>query len=59
MSAVKQVMLINGLDPTVMSVFFDLVDLEKKMVHRRKQKQKLTVAEVFLRKTTLDSFLKQ
>ena len=58
MSAVKQIMLINGLDPTFISVFYDLIDLEKKMVHRRKQKQKLTVAEVFLRKTTLDSYLK-
>jgi len=38
MKAVKQVMLIKGLDPTIISVFYDLIDLEKKMIHRRKQK---------------------
>ena len=59
MKAVKQVMLIKGLDPTIISIFYDLIDLEKKMIHRRKQKQKLSVAEVFIRKETLDSYLRQ
>lgn len=41
-----------------MSVFFDLIGLEKKMVHRRKKKQKLTMVEVDLKKVTLDNFIK-
>lgn len=58
MTAVHQVMLLKGMDPTVMSVFFDLIGLEKKMVHRRKKKQKLTMVEVDLKKVTLDNFIK-
>jgi len=59
MRAVKQVMLFIGMDPTIMSVFSDLIELEKKMIHRRKKKQKLSVAEVFFRKETLDNYLKR
>ena len=59
MRAVKQVMLFNGMDPTILSVFYDLIELEKKMIHRRKKKQRLSVAEVFFRKETLDNYLKR
>ena len=49
MKAVSQVMLLKGMDPTIISVFYDLIDLEKKMVKRTKiisnlkQKQKMSV----------------
>lgn len=59
MKAVWQVMLLKGMDPTIISVFFDIVDLEKKMIHRRKQKQKQTKAEIFLRKETLDIYMRR
>ena len=58
MTAVRSVMLLNGMDPTVISVFYDLVKLEFKMVHRKKQKQKLSSIEIDLRKVTLDLFIK-
>ena len=59
MKAVKLVMLIKGMDPTVISVFYDLIDLESRMIKRRKkQKPKPSAAEVFLRRETLDSFVK-
>ena len=58
MTAVHQVMLLKGMDPTIMSVFYDLIGLEKKMVHRRKKKQKLTMVEVDLKKITLDNYIK-
>ena len=37
MMAVKQVMLFNEMDPTILSVFYDLIKLEKKMINRRKK----------------------
>ena len=37
MMAVKQVMLFNEIDPTILSVFYDLIELEKKMKNRRKK----------------------
>ena len=36
MTAVRSVMLLKGMDPTIISVFYDLVKLEFKMVHRKK-----------------------
>ena len=33
MKAVRQVILLKGMDPSVVSVFFDLIELEKKMIH--------------------------
>ena len=59
MNAIKQVMLCKGMDPMIMSIYGDLINLEKKMVHRRKHKQKLTNAEVALRRATLDKFLQK
>lgn len=52
-------MLINGMDPTIVSVFFDLVDLERRMISKSKRKYKLSTAEDSLRKVTLDNYLKR
>ena len=41
MRAVNQVMLLKGMDPTIMSVFYDLIDLEKKMVKHTKKNSNL------------------
>lgn len=59
MRAVHQVMLINGMDSTIVSVFFDLVDLERRMISKSKRKFKLSSAEDSLRKVTLDNYLKR
>lgn len=59
MRAVHQVMLINGMDPTIVSIFFDLVDLERRMISKSKRKFKLSSAEDSLRKVTLDNYLKR
>ena len=65
MQAVNQVMFLKGMDPTIMSVFHDLIDLEKKMIKRTskisnlKQKQKMSLSEVTLRKVTLDNYIKK
>ena len=58
MRATKQVMLIKGMDPTIISVFSDLIDFEKKMIYKNSVKKK-EEEEVYLRKVTLDAYLRK
>ena len=58
MRSVGQVMLINGIDPMIISVFFDLIDLERKMLIMRKTNEKIIVDEKFLRLETNDRYLR-
>ena len=58
MRAVGQVMLINGMDPMIVSIFFDLIDLERKMLIMRKTNEKIIVDEKFLRLETNDRYLR-
>ena len=59
MRAVGQVMIINGMDPMIVSIFFDLIDLERKMLIMRKTNEKIIVDEKFLRLETNDRYLRQ
>ena len=59
MRAVSQVMLINGTDPMIISIFYDLIDLERKMLIMRKTNEKIIVDEKFLRLETNDRYLRQ
>ena len=59
MRAVGQVMLINGTDPMIVSIFYDLIDLERKMLIMRKTNEKIIVDEKFLRLETNDRYLRQ
>ena len=58
MRAVSQVMLINGTDPMIVSIFYDLIDLERKMLIMRKTNEKIIVDEKFLRLETNDRYLR-
>ena len=58
MRAVKQVIMIKGMDPSIISVFHDLVEFERKMIYRTSSKKK-EEEEMYLRKITLDSFLRK
>ena len=58
MRAVSQVMLINGTDPMIISIFYDLIDLERKMLIMRKTNEKIIVDEKFLRLETNDRYLR-
>ena len=51
-------MLINGMDPMIVSIFFDLIDLERKMLIMRKTNEKIIVDEKFLRLETNDRYLR-
>ena len=42
MSAVSQVMLLKGMDPTIVSVFYDMIMLEEKMIKRTKNSSAAT-----------------
>ena len=56
--AAKQVILIKGMDPTIISVFHDMVEFERKMIYKTSTKKK-EEEEMYLRKITLDSFLRK
>ena len=59
MRALHQVMLLQGMDPTVMNIFHDLISFELRMVHRRKPKQKMTHDDDYQRIVYLDNFLRK
>ena len=58
MRAVKQVMLLKGMDPTIISIFYDLVEFERLMIHKTSQKKK-EEEEIYLRKVTLDNYIRR
>lgn len=56
--AVKQVMLIKGMDPMIISVFWDMIEFERKMIQKNSQKKK-EEEEIYLRKVTLDNYIRR